>query len=82
MKHRITKGMAKEFMRDLRGTLIDGERKWVSCELPRETAESFKVFLRKANLRYEPSECGNLIHFEVYADPAEVKAADAFLKTL
>jgi hypothetical protein len=54
-------------------------KKRVSCELPRETAGRFKEYCRDMHIKYEPSECFNLIHFECYMDDDEIVKADAFI---
>lgn len=57
-------------------------RAWYNTELSKETAGRFKEFCRDMHLKYETSECGNLIHFEVNCTLTELKEANAFLDTL
>ena len=51
----------------------------VRTELPKATAGRFKEWLRDNHIKFEPSECGNLIHFEVWATEDEIKAGNAFI---
>lgn len=51
----------------------------VSCEIPKETAGKLKSYLRDMHIKFEPSECGNLIHFEVWATLVEIDKANAFI---
>ncbi len=37
---------------------------WYNVELEPEKADVFKDYLRKARIYFEPSEAGNLVHFE------------------
>lgn len=53
--------------------------RWYNAELPRETAGQFKEYLRDNSIRFEPSECGNLIHFECYMTETQADAANAFI---
>ena len=53
---------------------------WYSVELTRDKADIFKEYLRKNDIRFEPSACYNLIHFECCMTPDERKAANEFLQ--
>lgn len=55
------------------------ERRWYSNELRRVYAEDFKRYLREQGLRYEPSENGDYIHFEVYMTLEELRAANIWV---
>ena len=57
-------------------------RTYYNVELPKETAGRFKEYCRDMHLKYEASECFNLIHFEVNCNENELKEANAFLNTL
>ena len=46
-------------------------KKWLNCELDRDSAERFKEVLRDMNIKYEPSECFNKVYFKVYCDDLE-----------
>jgi len=41
-------------------------RAWYGVELTKEKAEIFKEYLREKRIKFEPSECYNLIHIECY----------------
>ena len=60
------------------------KRKWVNCDLPKETAGRFKEYLRDNGLwkheLCEPSENGNYIHFECKLTEAEIESAEAFIE--
>ena len=60
------------------------ERKYVSTELPKafRVAGRFKEWLRDNGIKFEASEAGNMIHFEVYATETEMAEANAFIDTL
>ena len=60
--------------------MMKNGRLWYSVELTKGTADSFKEYLHGNNIRFEPSECWNLIHFECYMDEDECKAANEFLQ--
>lgn len=53
-----------------------------SVELNKHDAEKFKAFLKLHGIYFEPSECYNLIHFEVKADKEEVEKVNSFLESL
>lgn len=55
------------------------ERHWLNVDLGTETAERFKDFLRQNGIKYEPSACFTLVHFEVYVNNAEAEACDKWL---
>lgn len=50
-----------------------------NCELAKGTAEKFKAFLKRNNIKYEASEAGHLIHFECLMDDAQMELANRFL---
>lgn len=54
-------------------------RTWMSTELPTETAGRFKEYCRDMHLKYEASEAGDLIHFEVKCSVTEAADADEFI---
>ena len=57
-------------------------RKWYSVELTKENAEQFNNYLKRNNIKFEPSEAYNLIHFECYMTFEELYAANMWLATL
>lgn len=61
---------------------MNATKKYYSAEFPQKTAEALKVFLKQNNIYFEPSSCYNLIHFEVLANPEEIKKVNNFLDTL
>lgn len=59
---------------------MDGvERKWYSNELRKVYADDFKKYLREQGLKYEPSEVGDYIHFEVYMTLDELREANIWV---
>lgn len=48
--------------------------------IKRAEAEDFKRFLRFENIYFEPSENGNLIHFEVLVDEDEEESVNDYLE--
>lgn len=55
------------------------ERKWLNVELDEETADRFADFLGQREIKYEPSGCYDLVHFEVYVNDAEKQMCDEWL---
>ena len=55
------------------------ERKWYSSELRKVYADDFKQYLREHDLKYEPSEVGDYIHFEVYMTLEELREANIWI---
>lgn len=54
-------------------------RKWCNCDLPKNVAGRFKEFCRDFHLKYETSENGDDIHFEVLVNEKEFRQANAFI---
>jgi hypothetical protein len=54
-------------------------KKWYNVELNKKRAEMFSKYLKEQNIKFEPSEAYNLIHFECYMTFEELKAANQFL---
>ena len=61
---------------------LQSNPKWISCELPRDKADDFKQYCKTAHIKYEASECFNLIHFECLVNADEMKKANDFIDTL
>ena len=57
-------------------------KRFYNAELNKEDAEKLKAYLKENGIYFEPSDCYNLIHFEIKADEAELKKVNEFLKTL
>ncbi len=55
---------------------------WKNCELPREIANKFKDYLYQNKIKFESSECLNLIHFECLMTDAQMDKANVFFDTL
>lgn len=53
-----------------------------NVELNKQDAEKLKTFLKVNKIYFEPSECYNLIHFEVKADEKELDKVNEFLEKL
>lgn len=53
-----------------------------SCrvDLPKKEAEMFTKYLKDNNLYFEPSENGNLIHFECLMTDEELEEANKWLE--
>ena len=54
-------------------------RNYVSTELPKEHADKFRMYLKDNGIHYEPSECGNLIHFQCLMTEGEVIEANSYI---
>ena len=59
-----------------------GRRMWVNAEVPCVYADKLKKFLHDIYLAFEPSECGDMIHFEIYANNTEIEVIEDFLQRL
>ena len=57
-------------------------KKFYGVELNREDADKLKVYLKANGIYFEPSECYNLIHFEIKMDEAEFEKVNKFLENL
>lgn len=57
-------------------------KKWYNVELTKEEATLFNNYLKENNIKFEPSEAFNLIHFECYMTFNELFAANRYLKEL
>lgn len=57
-------------------------RRWYSVELVKELADQFNVYLKEAGIKFEPSEAGNLIHFECYMSEDECSKANNWLRDI
>lgn len=55
------------------------ERAWFGSEMSKELAENFKQYLRGNNIKFEPSECYDLVHFECFMTEEEAAAANTWL---
>lgn len=60
--------------------MLETNRTWYSVELTLDNAEIFREYLVNAGIKYEPSSCYNLVHFECYMTKEERKAANEFLQ--
>ena len=60
--------------------MLEIGRLWYSVELTLDNAEIFREYLHKNDIRFEPSGCYNLVHFECYMTNEERKAANEFLR--
>ena len=57
-------------------------RKWYNVELTKEEAAQFNNYLKANNIKFEPSEAYNLIHFQCYMTFNELFAANRYLEEL
>ena len=57
--------------------------KYYSVELNKISADLFKMFLRENAIKFEPSSCYDLVHFEVFIPDSETREkCDNFLRFL
>ncbi|SDN31326.1 hypothetical protein SAMN04490370_11656 [Eubacterium ruminantium] len=54
-------------------------KRWVNVELAKETAGRFKEYCRDYHIKFETSDCFNLIHFECLMDDMEIAKANDFI---
>lgn len=55
---------------------------WYNIEVLRSEAGKLKQFLNSYGVKYEASEAGEMIHFEVFCDLAKVARINVFLDSL
>jgi hypothetical protein len=58
------------------------DKKYRSTEVNTVEAEALRIFLKENDIEYEPSQCGELIHFEILCDNDEAQAINDFIDTL
>ena len=58
------------------------KREYKNVELPKDIAGRFKEYCRDMHLKFEPSEAGDCIHFEVLVNEVELHNANEFLNSL
>lgn len=58
------------------------DKKYYNVELNTKKAEALKTFLKAEAIYFEPSQCYNLVHFEIKANKKEVEKVNQFLDTL
>ena len=58
------------------------KREYKNVELPKNIAGRFKEYCRDMHLKFEPSEAGEYIHFEVLVNDEELRNANEFLDSL
>lgn len=60
--------------------MVDLEKKqWNCVNLEADKANGFRKFLGDSGIKYESSEFGNLIHFEVMVGSKEREMCDSYL---
>lgn len=57
-------------------------KKYYNVELTPDKADKLKAYLKAESIYFEPSQCYNLVHFEILASETELAKANNFLKTL
>ena len=57
-------------------------KKWLNVELNNIDSAVFRRALIEKRIKFETSGCGNLTHFEVYADSDEARELNGILETL
>lgn len=57
-------------------------KKYYNVELNKEESEQLKIYLKENKIYYEPSQCYNLIHFEIKCNKEELEKVNQFLDTL
>lgn len=58
------------------------EKKYYSIELNHVDSFKLKWFLSEHHIKYESSECYNLIHFEICCDKHEKDMLDSYLEMI
>ena len=57
-------------------------REWKNVELKKNVADRFKEYCRDMHLKFDPSEAGEYIHFEVLVNEDELRNANEFLHAI
>ena len=55
--------------------------KWYSCELEKHEAEMFKGFLKANGVKFDCSQCYNLVMVSVFCDVEMMRKCNAFIDT-
>lgn len=58
------------------------DKKYRNTEVTVAEAEALRIFLKENDIEYEPSQVGDLIHFEILCDNDEMFAINDFIDTL
>lgn len=58
------------------------DKKYRNTEVTVAEAEALRIFLKENDIEYEPSQCGELIHFEILCDNDEMYAINDFIDSL
>lgn len=58
------------------------DKKYRSTEVTVNEAEALRIFLKENEIEYEPSQCGDLIHFELLVTDEETEMINDFIDTL
>ena len=58
------------------------DKKYRSTEVTVNEAEALRIFLKENEIDYEPSQCGDLIHFELLVTDEETEIINDFIDTL
>lgn len=57
-------------------------KQWFNVELTKDDATRFRNFCKGYGVKFETSQAGNLVHFEVLCDLYDLKTLDSFLADL
>ena len=58
------------------------DRKWYNVELLKDNAKLLNGYLKNHGIYFEPSEAGDLIHFECYMNEIEAQLVNEFLERM
>ena len=62
-------------------TTHEVKRRWYNAEFTKENAKIFTEFLKEHRIQFEPSEAGNLVHFQLNLSIMELATVNAWIFT-
>ena len=57
------------------------KRRWYGADFSRDNAKIFTEYLKEHRIQFEPSEAGNLIHFQMNLSMMELVTVNAWIFT-
>lgn len=59
---------------------IENQLQWYSCVVNSDIAGQYEVYFRENDIYFEPSGCGDHVHFEVLMTDAELESFNKWIK--
>lgn len=62
-------------------TTQEVKRRWYGADFTKENAKIFNQFLKEHRIQFEPSQAGNLVHFQMNLSMMELITVNAWIFT-